>query len=196
MIPTTDARIAARPDASAIAEHADVTTRMRAFLLSYYRAGRAIQEAIDPLITRDYGIDMRDYVVLIAIANGTSYPTDLAAKLHLGKHTITRVLRNLTDAGFVEGIADENDARRIRMTVSAAGRRAKAAMVESITALMAPALTSFGLGRIEYMSQALTELAESVVAGGLPPTNDESSRDQAGSPGGEPGGEPVAGEEV
>lgn len=140
-----------------------MTQKMRALLISYYRAGRALQESIDPLITSRYGIDLRDYVVLIAIANGTSYPTDLAAKLHLGKHTVTRVLRALTAAGFIEARVDEEDSRRTRLAVSPAGERAKAAMVESIADLMVPTLESFEPGRVEDLTDGLTELTEKLM---------------------------------
>lgn len=137
---------------------------MRALLLAYYRAGRALQESIEPLIEGEYDIDLRDYVVLIAIANGVSYPTDLATRLHLGKHTVTRVLRNLTEAGFVMTKADDVDSRRTHLAVSPAGELLKAAMVGKITELMAPALAGFAPGGVELLIGALDELREQLVA--------------------------------
>lgn len=148
----------------AVGEQMAATLKMRALLLSYYRAGRALQESIEPLIERDYGIDLRDYVVLIAIANGVRYPTDLADRLHLGKHTVTRVLRNLTEAGFVMTKADDLDSRRTRLAVSPAGELLKAAMVGKITELMTPALAGFTPGHVDLLIGALDELRERLVA--------------------------------
>lgn len=76
---------------------------------------------------RDCGLTVSEYTLLAAIgASPGARATDLAAALDIEKSTLSREIRRLTEAGWVQAAASEGRAVALELTPAGAGQLAAA----------------------------------------------------------------------
>lgn len=75
-------------------------------------------------VTQRYNLGPRGAFILSLISNGIAYPLELAAIFKVGRSLITAELTKLTEAGLVVATPGEDDRRRSRQALTAAGQAA------------------------------------------------------------------------
>lgn len=97
----------------------------------------------------------------LLVQHGTSRMRDLADALRVDASTATRSVNRLVEAGMVERIADPDDARAVRVRISARGTEAHAEMSERRRLLFDQVFVGF---EPDELAQ-LADLLERLVAG-------------------------------
>jgi DNA-binding MarR family transcriptional regulator len=88
--------------------------------------------------------------------------SELAALLHLHQGTMSGIVRRLEVAKYVARVGDAGDARRIRLTLTARGRKANASRTGTYEAAVRRVLTTTGRKEIEAAETLLTRLAQAL----------------------------------
>ena len=86
------------------------------------RLGRAMRAALDEPMQARLGLNLKELLVLSAIAGGDDSPGRIAARQHLPAPTVTRLVARLVDLGLVERGGDPSDLRRSPLRLTDAGR--------------------------------------------------------------------------
>jgi DNA-binding MarR family transcriptional regulator len=145
-----------------------------------HRATRLVVGAqVEPL-----GLSPPQFWALVAIAERTcSSQSELAARTHVDEATACRVVRSLTDAGWVTAVRDGADRRRVRLALSAGGEdlvrrilpvaRGLRAAVDSAVTADERAVTR---GALTKILARLTALADEAGASPPAPTRPPSRR--------------------
>jgi MarR family transcriptional regulator, organic hydroperoxide resistance regulator len=82
-------------------------------------------------------------------------PSELAAVLHLDRGTLTGILERLVEAGLLVRQADPDDGRRVRLALSARGRRLESETSGTLEDCIERALASQPRARVEAAKQVL-----------------------------------------
>lgn len=127
------------PPPTATAAPARASPALR-FLAAHWRIGRVLAEHLNPLLSRTYGLELRDYLVLSTVHKGISYPTELAERLKLPKDMTSRTLQTLLRGGYLERTIDVHDSRRTRLTVTDSGRTLLTQVVTTLEHALEPLL--------------------------------------------------------
>ena len=97
------------------------------------------------------------------------YPTvsagELARVLHVHKSTITGIVQRLEGHGLVRRATDAADARRIRLTLTAAGRRVAGPLAGTTEAAVRRVLSAVDARSIETTRRVLDRLAAELTTG-------------------------------
>ena len=89
---------------------------------------------------------------------GERSPAQLAQAFHLTKGAITNTLNRLEWAGYVHIRPDWDDGRRKMVTISPAGRQARAQAISTISPVIEGVLQDLGLERTKQMLPVLRDL--------------------------------------
>ncbi len=81
-----------------------------------------VMEEMTPQV-RSLQLETKEFFLLAALDTHPS-PTELARALKLPKPSITFMVKRMEAAGYLRRVAEPEDARRSRLTLTAAGRRA------------------------------------------------------------------------
>jgi DNA-binding MarR family transcriptional regulator len=100
------------------------TPQMEAFT-DLMRARSELGRRLDRDLQREAGLSMTEYVVLLTLryAPEAGIPVgDLSGEVHLTKSGVTRLVDRMEQAGTVERVADEDDRRSVRASITEKGR--------------------------------------------------------------------------
>ena len=87
---------------------------------------------------------------------------EIAVQLHLHPGTMSGIVRRLETAGYVERVGDDRDARRIRLTLTARGRKANASRAGTYEAAVRRVLAATSRTELDTAEQVLTRLARAL----------------------------------
>ena len=143
---------------------AEPSEGLLALVRQVLRLGRALYAELDEPLTARLGLNIKELVVLAAIAAGETSPGRIAALHHLPAATVTRLLHRLAELGFVERVSDPADLRRFRLELTAKGREAKerrnresAALVEERYSYLRPETVRAALAALNSLETELQE---------------------------------------
>jgi DNA-binding MarR family transcriptional regulator len=130
-----------------------------------YAASRAITRAYAPMLG-ELGLTYPQFLVMMALWEEEDRTVSaLGQRLGLDSGTLTPLLKRLERAGFVARQRDPADERRVRLTLTAAGRDLGPRAAAAQRALVC----SFGAGPgLAALRDALWELTDRVTAGPVP----------------------------
>ncbi len=113
------------------------------------------------------GMELSHFSVLnhLAHVNGERSPAQLARVFHVTKGAMTNTLSRLEWAGHVHIRPDWNDARRKMVTISPAGRAARASALRAITPIIDRAMRNIGADRVRAALPVLRALREALERG-------------------------------
>ncbi|MEI4260707.1 MarR family winged helix-turn-helix transcriptional regulator [Roseovarius sp. D0-M9] len=106
------------------------------------------------------GMEISHFSVLnhLARAGVERSPAELAKNFHVTRGAMTNTLHKLEWAGYVHIRPDWDDARRKRVSISPAGRKARDVAVASITPLISEVVTELGDARVRATLPVLRSL--------------------------------------
>lgn len=122
------------------------------------------------LLERNTGeLSLAHYRVLSAVAGGSDRASRMAARLALGKPTISAAVDALCRRGLLSRQSVAGDQRATALRITAAGTQALSAVEDSIVARLGPVITRTpDPGRVveslTWLGAALDELAEERLA--------------------------------
>ena len=106
------------------------------------------------------GMELSHFSVLnhLATVGGERSPAQLASVFHVTRGAMTNTLNKLEWAGYVHIRPDWDDARRKMVSVSPAGRQARAQALDAITPMINQLVTELGQDRVRATVPVLREL--------------------------------------
>lgn len=106
------------------------------------------------------GMEISHFSVLNYLSrSGTEKsPAEIARAFHLTKGAMTNTLGKLETAGYVHIFQDWDDARRKRVSVSPAGRRARDVALEAIEPIITEVVEAIGTERVKAALPVLREI--------------------------------------
>ena len=109
---------------------------------------------------------------------GTVRPSDLAAQMRLDLSTISRHLRSLEQQGMVQRTADPDDARALRMSITACGGDVINRVMDHRAATIRDAIVHWPEDDRRALRQLLRRLADDLSFAGpcAPAASDEPAR--------------------
>jgi DNA-binding MarR family transcriptional regulator len=87
---------------------------------------------------------------------------DLARTLHVHPSTLTGILQRLEARGLLRRMADPDDARRVRLDLTAKGRRLTVAAVGTIESSIKRVLANWTDSELDSARRSLTSIAEAL----------------------------------
>lgn len=105
------------------------------FLTSMWSFQRRLKQELDPLLAAQHGLDLRKFFILRSIQAGHDYPKPLAEKLQMPAALLSRYLDQLVKQGLIERHIDEQDSRRTRLSLTAAGEHVADDTLDTIQSL-------------------------------------------------------------
>ena len=127
------------------------------------RRGASMMRFRELLSGPDVEIGQVDALDLL-VQHGPSRMRDLADALAAGASTATRTVARLADAGLVERVPDPDDARGVRVRLSAEGERLHAVMGERRRQLFERVLVGFEPEELTTLAGLLERLVAGVDA--------------------------------
>ena len=106
------------------------------------------------------GMELSHFSVLnhLAWTNDEKTPAQLAKSFHVTRGAMTNTISKLEWAGYVHVRPDWDDARRKQVSISEAGRKARAEALESIAPILADVVDSVGAEKVRSMLPILREV--------------------------------------
>ncbi len=106
------------------------------------------------------GMEISHFSVLnhLAHSGDERTPAQLAKSFHVTRGAMTNTLGKLEWAGYVHIRPDWDDARRKRVAISPAGRRARDAAIAAIEPMIAEMIGEIGDGKVRAVLPILREL--------------------------------------
>lgn len=130
------------------------------FLRGMWRFNRALGQQLEPLLHEKHGIEPRTYFLLKSIQGGNLYPKTLAEHLKIPASLISRYLDLLVRKGLVERHLDEQDSRRIRLSLTDEGQRIARESEQTVYDLASARLSKLEPGALRTLLGALETLAD------------------------------------
>lgn len=106
------------------------------------------------------GMELSHFSVLnhLVAVGGERSPAQLASVFHVTRGAMTNTLTKLEWAGYIHIRPDWDDARRKMVSVSPAGKQARAQAIDSITPMINQYVTELGSERVRAAIPLLREL--------------------------------------
>ena len=106
------------------------------------------------------GMELSHFSVLnhLAWTNDEKTPAQLAKSFHVTRGAMTNTISKLEWAGYVHVRPDWDDARRKQVSISEAGRKARAEALESIAPILADVVDAVGAEKVRSMLPILREV--------------------------------------
>jgi DNA-binding MarR family transcriptional regulator len=132
-----------------------------------YSASLAMTKVYKPLL-EELGVTYPQYLVLLALweQDGATV-SELGQRLFLDSGTLTPLLKRLESQGLVSRIRDVQDERRVRITLTAAGRKLKARAAKIPGCILSAAQCS--VPEIVQLTRQVRQLRERLAAEPLSP---------------------------
>ena len=90
------------------------------------RLSRRVHAVLDGPLEKQLGLSFNEISLLRLIDEGAENPGDLARGLSLPAPTVSRMLNHLSELGLVERSLDTENLRRVRLSLTPAGRKTRA----------------------------------------------------------------------
>ncbi len=123
--------------------HQGLAAEVTTFLRNLHGLNMSIVQQLSPILEGKQGIDLRLYYILHAIDNGAVHPGAIAQVMKLPNSLVTKHLDQLAQKEFLERSIDAQDSRRIRISLTKAGK----AIMDSSDAILS-GLVGHRLARI------------------------------------------------
>ncbi len=106
------------------------------------------------------GMELSHFSVLnhLARSNEERSPAQLAKAFHVTRGAMTNTIGKLEWAGYVHVRPDWDDARRKQVSISGAGKKARAQALESIAPILADVIDSIGADKVRSVLPILREV--------------------------------------
>ncbi len=106
------------------------------------------------------GMEISHFSVLnhLARSNDERSPAQLAKSFHVTRGAMTNTLSRLEMAGYVHIRPDWDDARRKRVAISPAGRKAREAAINAITPMISEVVAELGEDKVRATLPVMREL--------------------------------------
>ena len=113
------------PDAAPTSPSNDLLSLDRQLCFALYSASLAMTKLYKPLLA-PLGLTYPQYLVMMVLWEHADLTVnDLGKRLQLDSGTLTPLLKRLEAAGLVQRQRDQEDERRVRITLTASGRSLK-----------------------------------------------------------------------
>lgn len=133
----------------------DAATR---FMTSIWQLQRELGHELDPLLRERAGTDPRAYFLLRTIQDGAQYPKVLSECLGIPPNLLSRFLSDLSAHGLIARQMDEQDSRRVRLSLTPAGTRALGQAEEVIHDCIGARLSRLDVPQLAALLDALRTL--------------------------------------
>ncbi len=144
-----------------------------------YSASLAMTKVYKPLLD-ELGLTYPQYLVMLALWEGDALPVSaLGERLSLDSGTLTPLLKRLEAAGLVLRTRDRQDERRVRITLTEAGRKLQAqataipACILAASGCTVPELMALN-SRLRELRGHLAAAADTPPASSFPPASTEA----------------------
>lgn len=117
-------------------------------------AGRPVMAAAEPL-NRAHDLGPRGAFILSLVDRGVHAPMELAVALQIGRSLVTAELARLTEAGLIAALQEKRDQRRRRLTLTASGQEALAALRGSLWGIVTEGLADYSPAEIRLFGEML-----------------------------------------
>lgn len=110
-----------------------------------------------------FGVTGPQRLVIRIVANEPGLSAgDLARTLHMHPSTLTGILQRLKARGLLRRLADPSDARRVRLELTARGKRLANPAVGTVESSIRRAISKWSDDDMERTRQSLTDIAQSL----------------------------------
>ncbi len=141
----------------------DKTGFVSSYLLYLLAAASEGASAEFHTTVRDQGLRVPEWRVLaILVEQDGAMITRLAKFALMEQSRLTRIIDQMIDKGLVRRAPDENDGRRVRIWLTAEGRRRAEALVEQARGHEADILAALPASEAERLKPALKSLIEAL----------------------------------
>ncbi|MBZ8132137.1 homoprotocatechuate degradation operon regulator HpaR [Afifella sp. IM 167] len=131
----------------------------RAFPIVLLRAREAFMMHLRPVIAEHGCTEQQWRVLRILDESGPFDATALSARACLLTPSMTRILKALEERGLITRKQDGKDSRRLKIDISAKGRKLIASASPAIEAVYARLESAYGVEKMEALLGMLEELA-------------------------------------
>ncbi|BCJ33828.1 hypothetical protein Athai_13310 [Actinocatenispora thailandica] len=111
-----------------------------------YRLTRSLTEDVRSHVTEVADLDPGEFVLLRAIAGGTTSPGELSRAVSSHPAATSRILTRLSRAGLIQRRPDPDDSRRTEITLTAQGRTVTRRIAARIRPRLQQRLDRLGAG--------------------------------------------------
>lgn len=130
---------------------------------AWWGASQAMKRHVAPLLEREHGLDFKDFLLLDAIFSGARFPGQIVERLAIPPSNVSRILDDLTHRNLVQRTLDEQDSRRVRLTLTGAGDEALKGARATMTLLMEAALHSMPDADLNAFTRGLQQLHATLI---------------------------------
>jgi DNA-binding MarR family transcriptional regulator len=149
------------PSRRARASAADWLALDHQLCFALYSSSLAMTKLYKPLLA-PLGLTYPQYLVMLVLWEGDAITvSELGERLTLDSGTLTPLLKRLQTGGFIERERDSGDERRVRVTLTAAGRALKR-QAEKVPPQVACA-SACGLDELAAMTSRLKQLRDDLT---------------------------------
>lgn len=129
-------------------------------LASWWNLTQTMKRVVAPMLTREHGVDFKDFVALSAIESGAGYPGALCERMHLPPSHVSRLIDDLVKGGVVERQLDPHDSRRVRLHITPRGREVLAAAKGSMVELLDAGLEGLSPAQVQSFADTMNHIIE------------------------------------
>ncbi|MBB5377535.1 DNA-binding MarR family transcriptional regulator [Deinococcus metalli] len=145
------------PEAAPLPAATDLHAQPLRFLTAYWGVWQGLSGRANDRLGA-HGLDLRSFIALSYVQGQPTSPGELARVLDVPKYEVTRILDRLTALGAITRDSDPANARSRRLDVTPSGRALWHAAVQTVTAVVGPALATLG-PRVDPLTADLEHLA-------------------------------------
>ncbi|GGO36268.1 MarR family winged helix-turn-helix transcriptional regulator [Deinococcus humi] len=128
------------------------------FLTVMWRFNRSLAQEIEPLLQQELDTDPRSFMLLKTIQSGLHYPKLVAQELMMPTTLVSRYLDDLSKRGLIERHIDEQDSRRIHLSLTPAGTALIHDIESTVHAQVSSRLTRLTPDQLRTLNEAMTAL--------------------------------------
>lgn len=122
------------------------------------RASRRIHAVLDDPLEKQLGLSFNEISLLRLVDEGVQNPGDIARELALPAPTVSRLLNHLSEHGLIERSMDAQNLRRVRLSLTEAGRKTRAEFRQAATGLIEANFARIPKPLLQQALEALTAL--------------------------------------
>lgn len=122
------------------------------------RASRRVHAVLDDPLEKQLGLSFNEISLLRLIDEGAQNPGDIARELALPAPTVSRMLNHLSERGLLERSMDTHNLRRVRLSLTEAGRKTRAEFRQTATGLIEANFSQIPKAVLQQALEALTAL--------------------------------------
>ncbi|GGR03056.1 MarR family winged helix-turn-helix transcriptional regulator [Deinococcus ruber] len=119
-----------------------------------------MKRQLGPMLLREHGLEFKDFLALQAIEEGSNYPGQLCQRLTLTPSNASRLIDALVDSALIERRLDDQDARRVQLTLTAKGEKVLAATYSTLLDLFRRSLGELSDAQIAEFTRTLALLSQ------------------------------------